>query len=189
MDDQMKKPAVFLDRDGTINEQMGYINHPSRFFLLPGTADAIRLLNANGFLAIVVSNQSGVARGYFPVELVHEIHAKMEEMLEKGRARLDGSQGHCSGIQCEMQLPEAGNRAHRAGLPEIGNRYGAIVRCRRPVPGPGNGSQCKPEGSACPHRVWPRRKGIPASRFLGKTGACGKRSIGGGPMDYQLQKE
>ncbi len=90
MADQMKKPAVFLDRDGTINEQMGYINHRDRFVMLPGAAEAIRLLNTNGFLAVVASNQSGVARGYFPPELVREIHVRMEKMLEENGARLDG---------------------------------------------------------------------------------------------------
>ena len=53
----VKRPAVFIDRDGTINEQMGYINHPSRFVLLPGVSDAIRLFNKNYFLAIIISNQ------------------------------------------------------------------------------------------------------------------------------------
>ena len=69
----MSKPAVFIDRDGTINEQMGYINHVSRFRLLPGTAEAIRLLNRREYYAIVVSNQSGVARGYFPIQLVDDV--------------------------------------------------------------------------------------------------------------------
>ncbi len=86
----MKRPAVFIDRDGTVNEQMGYINHPSRFRLLPGAAEAVRLLNENRLHAVIVSNQSGVARGYFPIDLVHEIHALMQEaLLEKG-ARVDG---------------------------------------------------------------------------------------------------
>ncbi|MBW1720643.1 MAG: HAD family hydrolase [Deltaproteobacteria bacterium] len=86
----MKRPAVFIDRDGTVNEQMGYINHPNRFKLLPGAAEAIRLLNRNRILAIIVSNQSGVARGYFPIELVHEVHRLMESALEKQGARIDG---------------------------------------------------------------------------------------------------
>ena len=77
----MKKPAVFIDRDGTINEQMGYINHVDRFILLPGAAEAIGILNRNEYLSIVVSNQSGVARGYFPLELVEEVHANMTAML------------------------------------------------------------------------------------------------------------
>ena len=86
----MKKPAVFIDRDGTINEQMGYINHVSRFILLPGAAEAVRLLNGHGYLAIVVSNQSGVGRGYFPIELVHDVHEYMKSLLEKEGAAVDG---------------------------------------------------------------------------------------------------
>lgn len=86
----MKRPAVFIDRDGTVNEQMGYINHPSRFKLLPGAAEAIRLLNENHLLAVIVSNQSGVARGYFPIDLVHEVHALMQNTLKEKGARVDG---------------------------------------------------------------------------------------------------
>ncbi len=86
----MSRPAVFLDRDGTINEQRGYINHISRFVLLPGTAEAVRLLNEHGFLAIIVTNQSGVARGYFPVELVNEVHEHLKELLRKEGAYVDG---------------------------------------------------------------------------------------------------
>jgi len=86
----LKKPAVFIDRDGTLNEQMGYINHIRRFVLLPGSTEAIRLLNHHGFLAFIVSNQSGVARGYFPIELVHKVHDHMETLLEKQGARVDG---------------------------------------------------------------------------------------------------
>lgn len=86
----MKKPAVFIDRDGTLNEQMGYINHISRFVLLPGAAEAIKLLNSNQYLVIIVSNQSGVARGYFPIELVDEVHDHMRNLLEKEDAFIDG---------------------------------------------------------------------------------------------------
>lgn len=84
------KPAVFLDRDGTINEQLGYINHISRFVLLPGVGAAIAKLNAAGVTVVVVSNQSGVARGYFPEELVYEVHLKMESLLDMDHAKLDG---------------------------------------------------------------------------------------------------
>ncbi|MCI5221793.1 MAG: HAD-IIIA family hydrolase, partial [Candidatus Electrothrix sp. AR4] len=58
-----RQPAVFLDRDGTIHEQMGYINHSSRFILLPGAARAIRTLNEHRIPVVVVTNQSGLARG------------------------------------------------------------------------------------------------------------------------------
>lgn len=85
-----KHPAVFLDRDGTVNEQMGYINHISRFHLLPGAAKAIRLLNDKGIPVVIVSNQSGLARGYFPVELLDEVHEKMNRLLAEEGASIDG---------------------------------------------------------------------------------------------------
>ncbi|MBW2143595.1 MAG: HAD family hydrolase [Deltaproteobacteria bacterium] len=86
----MKRPAVFIDRDVTVNEQMGYINHISRFVLLPGAEEAIKLLSSHQYLVVVVSNQSGVARGYFPIELVDEVHAHMRVLLEKEGAFVDG---------------------------------------------------------------------------------------------------
>jgi D-glycero-D-manno-heptose 1,7-bisphosphate phosphatase len=114
---RMKRPAVFIDRDGTINEQMGYINHISRFMLLPGTAEGIRLLNRHQYLVVIVSNQSGVARDYFPVELVDEVHAHMKALLEKEGARIDGiffcphhPNGHVSeySIECNCRKPKTG---------------------------------------------------------------------------------
>lgn len=88
--DKTMRPAVFLDRDGTINEQMGYINHISRFHLLPGVGEAIRCLNQNRIPVVVVSNQSGLARGYFPESLLGEIHEKMIRLLAEQDASLDG---------------------------------------------------------------------------------------------------
>jgi D-glycero-D-manno-heptose 1,7-bisphosphate phosphatase len=86
----MSYPAVFLDRDGTINEEMGYVNHLSRFRLLPGAIAAIRRLNQAGVKVVVVTNQSGAARGYFPASLVDEIHAHLEKILAAAGARVDG---------------------------------------------------------------------------------------------------
>jgi len=86
----LKKPAIFLDRDGTINEQMGYINHISRFIILDNVPEAIRLLNENSFLVIILSNQSGVARGYFPIELVDEVHSSLRGSLKEQGASIDG---------------------------------------------------------------------------------------------------
>jgi len=83
------KPAVFIDRDGTINEQRGYINHISQFVLLPGVGKAISLLNKNNHTVVITSNQSGVARGYFPIQLVKEIHELMEQKLTKDNAHID----------------------------------------------------------------------------------------------------
>lgn len=89
MNNNRKRPAVFMDRDGTINEQMGYINHLSRFHILPGVPEAIKLLNENGYLVIVITNQSGVARGYYPISLIQEIHTYMRESLKKEGANID----------------------------------------------------------------------------------------------------
>lgn len=88
----MTKPrrAVFLDRDGTLNEQRGYINHLDRFVLLPGAGRAVARLNRAGLAVVVASNQSGVARGYFPEELVGQVHQKMVALLARSGAVLDG---------------------------------------------------------------------------------------------------
>jgi D-glycero-D-manno-heptose 1,7-bisphosphate phosphatase len=82
--------GVFLDRDGTINEEMGYINHIDRFVLLPGAAAAIRRINESGFKAVVVTNQSGAARGYFSAKLIDQVHQKMNVLLKEQGAFLDG---------------------------------------------------------------------------------------------------
>lgn len=84
-----KRPAVFLDRDGTINEEVGYVNHPDRFWLLPGVAEAIKRLNDAQIFVIVATNQSGVARGYFDESLVRNVHQKMLNLLQEQGARID----------------------------------------------------------------------------------------------------
>jgi D-glycero-D-manno-heptose 1,7-bisphosphate phosphatase len=85
----MKRPAVFIDRDGTISEEVGYVNHPSRYRVFPYAAEAVKLLNDAGRLAVLVTNQAGVARGYFAEELITEVHAALARELERGGARLD----------------------------------------------------------------------------------------------------
>jgi len=86
----MSHPAVFLDRDGTINEEMGYINHLIRFRLLPKVVAAIRCLNEAGFKVVIITNQSGAARGYFAASLVDEVHEHLKMMLAAGGAHVDG---------------------------------------------------------------------------------------------------
>jgi D-glycero-D-manno-heptose 1,7-bisphosphate phosphatase len=85
----MKRRAVFMDRDGTISEEIGYVNHPSRYRVFPYSAEAVRLLNEAGWLAILVTNQAGVARGYFTEEIIGAVHNVLTEELEKQGARLD----------------------------------------------------------------------------------------------------
>jgi D-glycero-D-manno-heptose 1,7-bisphosphate phosphatase len=87
---QPLRRAIFIDRDGTLSEEVGYVNHLSRFRLFPFAVDAIRLVNRSPFLAVLVTNQAGVARGYFPESLIHEVHARIAQEMEAGGARLDG---------------------------------------------------------------------------------------------------
>jgi D-glycero-D-manno-heptose 1,7-bisphosphate phosphatase len=82
--------AVFLDRDGTINEEVGYLDRLEKLHLVPGAAEAIRLINESGMKAVVVTNQSGVARGIFDEKFVDKVHARLREMLREERASLDG---------------------------------------------------------------------------------------------------
>jgi len=85
-----KNKAVFLDRDGTINEEVEYLSDLKEFKLLPKVARAIKLLNDHGFKVIVITNQAGVARGYFGEDKVEEIHQEMKRQLREKRAHLDG---------------------------------------------------------------------------------------------------
>jgi D-glycero-D-manno-heptose 1,7-bisphosphate phosphatase len=81
--------AVFLDRDGTIIEEVGYLDRPERVELFPWSVDAIRVLNRAGLAVVLVSNQSGIARGFFTHDVVDRTHARMEEMLSQGGAHID----------------------------------------------------------------------------------------------------
>ncbi len=87
----MKPTAVFLDRDGTIIEDPGYLSDPDQVRLLPGAAGAIRRLTELGHLIIIVSNQSGVARGLFDEVTVSKVHARLEAMLRDEGASLGGA--------------------------------------------------------------------------------------------------
>ncbi|HYU42303.1 MAG TPA: HAD family hydrolase [Vicinamibacteria bacterium] len=86
----MGRPAIFFDRDGTLSYEIGYVNHLSRFRLLPYAVDAVRLVNASGRLAVLVTNQAGVARGYFPESLIDAVHSHVRSAMDAGGARLDG---------------------------------------------------------------------------------------------------
>lgn len=85
-----KQKAIFLDRDGTINKYVGFLRNIDDFELLPGVAEAIRMINESGYLAIVVTNQPVIARGEVTFEQLESIHCKMETLLGKEGAYLDG---------------------------------------------------------------------------------------------------
>src|ERR1044072_21010 len=113
----MKRPAVFMDRDGTISEEVGYVNHVSRFRLFSYTAEAIKLLNENGWVAIVVTNQAGVARGYFSEDIIVQVHDRVRQQLGNASARLDAIY-YCAHhpsvgeppyrLDCDCRKPKAG---------------------------------------------------------------------------------
>jgi D-glycero-D-manno-heptose 1,7-bisphosphate phosphatase len=128
--------AVFLDRDGTISEEMGYVNHIERFQIFPFAADAIRQLNQAEIPVIVITNQSGVARNIFPESLVHEVHKRMVKELAAGGAWIDAIYfcPHKTEDACDCRKPNPGllERAARehsldlSGSWMVGDRYGDL---------------------------------------------------------------
>jgi D-glycero-D-manno-heptose 1,7-bisphosphate phosphatase len=113
----MKRRAVFMDRDGTISEEVGYVNHPSRYRVFPYSAEAVRRLNEAGWLAILVTNQAGVARGYFTEDVITAVHNVLSQELEKQGARLDA-------IYYCAHHPTVGDEPYRFDC-----------NCRKPKPG------------------------------------------------------
>lgn len=113
----MKNIAVFLDRDGTVSEEVGYVNHLSRYKLFPWTIAAIKKLNEAKIKAILVTNQAGVARGYFTEDLIWKVHEHLSAELAKEGAYLDG-------IYYCPHHPSAGVPPYRANC-----------ECRKPKPG------------------------------------------------------
>lgn len=83
------RPGVFLDRDGTVIEEKNYLARPEDVVLLPTVGETIARLNATGIPVAVVTNQSGVARGYFPESQIAEVHARLDELLAPFGARVD----------------------------------------------------------------------------------------------------
>jgi D-glycero-D-manno-heptose 1,7-bisphosphate phosphatase len=82
--------AVFLDRDGVLNVEKDYLHRTEDFEFLPGVPQALHLLKEAGFLLIVVTNQSGVARGYFSLEAVHQLHRHLQQELVPYGVAVDG---------------------------------------------------------------------------------------------------
>jgi D-glycero-D-manno-heptose 1,7-bisphosphate phosphatase len=111
------KSAVFLDRDGVVIEDGHYLGDSSRIRLVPGSAEAIAALNQAGWLVVIVTNQSGVARGVFTIESVDEVHMQLSELLRGFGAKVDAYR-FCP------HHPEALN-------PE----YRLACDCRKPRPG------------------------------------------------------
>jgi D-glycero-D-manno-heptose 1,7-bisphosphate phosphatase len=84
-----KNSAVFMDRDGTINEEVGYLSRLEELRLFPATFDAIRMINESGMKAVVVTNQSGIARGFFKEDFLETVHGRINELLGEVEAHID----------------------------------------------------------------------------------------------------
>ena len=85
-----KSPAVFLDRDGTVSEEVGYMYHAGLYRPFSWTGKAVRRINESGFKAVLVTNQSGIERGYFDEAVLHEVHQALRAELARWNAHLDG---------------------------------------------------------------------------------------------------
>lgn len=124
--------VIFLDRDGTINEEVNYLHRPEDLRLLPGVADAIRLWKEHGYRIVVVSNQAGVARGYYSEADVDTLHGYLNGILRKSGAEIDyffycpHHPEHGIGPYrrvCHCRKPET-------GMFEMAEQYGKIDKSR-----------------------------------------------------------
>src|SRR5262245_46095039 len=113
----MAKQAVFLDRDGTLIEEAGYLDRLERLVFYPWSVDAVRVLNRGGFAVVIVTNQAGIARGIFPEAFLTDAHAHVRARLDAGGARVDGF------YYCPHH-PDASVAAYRKDC-----------ECRKPQPG------------------------------------------------------
>src|SRR5438132_5664698 len=113
----MPNVAVFFDRDGVLNEEVSYVTKVSELAVYPFAAEAVRRVNETGMLAIVVTNQAGIARGLLSEAALEGIHAKLEEILKLGGARLDA-------IYYCPHHPDYGS-----------SEYRQACSCRKPNPG------------------------------------------------------
>lgn len=115
------RPAIFLDRDGTINEEVNLLNKPEQLKLIEGAAEAIKLINQSDYLAIIVTNQPVIARNLCSIEELEFIHASLETMLGKERA-------YVNAIYYCPHHPDK-------GYPEERPEYKIDCECRKPKPG------------------------------------------------------
>lgn len=105
---QDKRPAAFLDRDGVLNIDRGYANRPDQLEWVAGAPQAVGLLNRAGYTVIVVTNQSGVARGFYGEAAVHQFHAHMQDQLLAHGAHIDAfyyCPHHPKGTVAEFAVP------------------------------------------------------------------------------------
>lgn len=111
----MPKPAIFLDRDGTLIEERHYLSEPSQIALFPGAVEALGQLARAGYALVIVTNQSGIGRGLFTEDQLRDVHRHLTETLAVSGIRLDGIYHcpHAPADPCDCRKPEPG-LVHRA---------------------------------------------------------------------------
>jgi len=119
-----RRPVVFLDRDGTLNVEAGYIRQLENLVLIEGAAQAVKLLNAAGVAAILITNQSGAARGYYAEQHILDLNARLVRLLEEQGARLDDVY-YCPHLE-EGSVPD----------------YALACDCRKPAAGLADRAYC-----------------------------------------------
>ena len=116
------RPAVFLDRDGTIIEEVKYLADPDGVILIPGAVEALGLLRAAGFALVVITNQSGIARGFYDVKDYEAVARRLDELLAAHGIKLDATRfcPHHPSVSgdCACRKPATG--MHRAAAEELG---------------------------------------------------------------------
>ena len=156
-----KNTAVFLDRDGTINEEVGYLDSIDKLKLFANTAEAIRLINESGMKAVVITNQSGVAKGYFTEEFVRTVHERIQEMLRERGAFIDAfyycphHQTEGIGVylqSCACRKPEAGMLIEASK--ELDDRPSAFLHGGRHAQRHPGGTYGGSERNSCQDRLW-----------------------------------
>lgn len=112
-----RRPAVFFDRDGVLNVDKGYVYRWEDFVWIPGAIETIRYFNEQGYLTFVVTNQSGIARGYYTEDDLHHLHARMNLELQSHGAHIDAfyfCPHHPDALlekyrgECDCRKPQAG---------------------------------------------------------------------------------
>ena len=165
-DSRSLRPALFLDRDGTINVEVHYLSQPEQLELLPTVAKTISAVNALGIAVVIVTNQAGIARGYFPEHRLLAIHERLQRMLSEQNARIDriyfcphhptAGQGPYKAV-CECRKPLSGMLRQAASELGIDLNRSLMV---------GDRERCGLSNGACDHGVWPRNQCGARQKFI-----------------------
>lgn len=160
-----------MDRDGTVCDEVGYVNHVDRVRLLPASAEAVRRVNAAGLQVVIVTNQAGVARGYFEEHLVHDVHDRVRELLARDDARVDG-------IYYCPHHPEVGDAPYRR-------------RCECRKPGPGMLARARDEMGIDLSRsfmIGDSIKDVEAGHAVGATTVMVRTGYGRGEIEHRSDR-